>query len=747
MKKNNCVRLRRLPVMLVASLVFVLALGISGCGTTTSNGSAKKAESQKMTLVHKGKLTVVSDLANPPFDYMEGQTKKGFEVELMQELAKKMGLECEYLNPMKFDSIIPTIKQGGKADVGASNFTITEERQKEIDFTNAYIDSNQGLVTAKGVADQIGTKTLDNASSTIAVQAGTTGESWVKENLPNATVVALDDPIAALSGVSTGLYKAAVADLPVMQYECKNSYTDLAVAKEIPTGEQYGIVVSKKNPALTKALNKALKQCRKDGTLSKLELKWFGVDYEEKSASTSTASASSLSGDAGSVAVSKATARPNEDGGDKVIGGINTRLTWEATTKVKDGVSSVTLKRPKGASFDGSTTKVTVLEGLKRVSIDGSAKASGNTITIKFETPIPTGSLLRLEITDMKFPSEGGKYKVTGSYTTAAGVKGTLPASPSIKTSANTPVQQIVMWLDGQAWVSAWNSVPFLNMFFKPQLLVTSFVSLFGGWLLCLLIVVVAYPFAIVLGLLFAMMRISKFKVLRGIASVYINILRGTPLFLQIYIMFFGLPMVGINIDNNVLGVIVMAVNSSAYLAEIFRAGIQSIPQGQYEAAASLGMNGFQTMTSIILPQTIRRVIPTVTSDFITSYKDTSLLSSVGVMELMMFSKNLTTTSGNITPYMAAAIYYLIVTLPLIKVVGIIENNIARSERGGGPRPKRRAAAGASKESQAAEEELAASAVVSHAEASKPAGDVFAALSAPFVSHPTVDLGGVADGE
>lgn len=160
MKKNNCVRLRRLPVMLVASLVFVLALGISGCGTTTSGGSAKKAESQKMTLVHKGKLTVVSDLANPPFDYMEGQTKKGFEVELMQALAKKMGLECEYLNPMKFDSIIPTIKQGGKADVGASNFTITEERQKEIDFTNAYIDSNQGLVTARGAADQIDRKSV-----------------------------------------------------------------------------------------------------------------------------------------------------------------------------------------------------------------------------------------------------------------------------------------------------------------------------------------------------------------------------------------------------------------------------------------------------------------------------------------------------------------------------------------------------------------------------------------------------------
>ena len=102
-------------------------------------------------------------------------------------------------------------------------------------------------------------------------------------------------------------------------------------------------------------------------------------------------------------------------------------------------------------------------------------------------------------------------------------------------------------------------------------------------------------------------------------------------------------------------------------------------------------MSYVQTMFTIILPQTVRRVIPTVTSDFITSFKDTSLLSSVGVMELMMFSKNLTTVSGNITPYVAAGIFYLIVTLPLIKVVSIVENRIARSERGEGPRPKAKA--------------------------------------------------------
>ena len=394
-----------------------------------------------------------------------------------------------------------------------------------------------------------------------------------------------------------------------------------------------------------------------------------------------------LPGAAFGLSTDKATAKPNEDGGSGVIGGMNTRLTWEGTVDDGESVDAVTLELPEGATFDGSSTRITVLEGLNRVKIDGQAQPDGKKITVAFAEPIPAGSLLRLEVTDMQFPSEGGDYAVEGSYETDGATKELAPSS-SIAVIANTPLQSIVNWLDEQPWVEAWNSNQFLGMFFKPQLLVTSFSSLFPGWVLCLGIIVACYPFAIALGLIFALLKISKHRLLRAVAIVYINILRGTPLFLQIYIMFFGLPMVGINIDNTLLGIIVMAVNSSAYLAEIFRAGIQSIPAGQYEAASSLGMSHAQTMFSIILPQTIRRVIPTVTSDFITAFKDTSLLSSVGVMELMMFSKNLTTVSGNITPYVAAGIFYLIVTLPLIKVVGVIEERIARSERGEGPRPK-----------------------------------------------------------
>ena len=428
----------------------------------------------------------------------------------------------------------------------------------------------------------------------------------------------------------------------------------------------------------------------------------------------------------------KATARPNEDGGKRVLGGVETRLTWEGIVDEGEEVKVVTLSLPEGASFDNSSTKVTVLDGLDRTPIEGEAQVNGPSITVSLSEAAQGGYRLRLEIEGMSFPASGGDIQVMGTYATASGQTKDLEPSKPISVIESTWLQQAVAELDEQPWVQTWNSSPFLGMFFKPQLVLTSLFSLFPGWLVCLGIVIAAYPFAIVMGLVFALMKISRHRLIRAIAIIYINALRGTPLFLQIYIMFFGLPMMHINIENNILGVIVMAINSSAYLAEIFRAGIESIPQGQYEAAASLGMGHLQTMVNIILPQTVRRVIPTVTSDFIMAFKDTSLLSSVGVMELMMFSKNLTSVTGNMTPYVTAAIFYLIVTLPLIKVVTTIEKRMARSERGGGPRPKAKAANKGTKAEETPED----------AKGAEPS--LAEALSAPFRAGTSV-MGGAAD--
>ncbi len=128
-----------------------------------------------------------------------------------------------------------------------------------------------------------------------------------------------------------------------------------------------------------------------------------------------------------------------------------------------------------------------------------------------------------------------------------------------------------------------------------------------------------------------------------------------------------------------------LALNSSAYLAEIFRAGIQSIHKGQMEAAVSLGLNYAQAMRYVIIPQTVKRVLPTMTSEFILLFKDTALLSAVGIFELMLRANNFVARAGNLTPYMVAAVYYLIVTIPLINYVGRLERRLAVAEGGQAP--------------------------------------------------------------
>lgn len=256
---------------------------LAGCGSSASSGSGTTAATEAATtddgtytLVEDGKLTVASDLAFPPFDSLDGDTPVGFDVDISKGIAEKLGLECSYLPAQNFDTIIPTIKAGGKADIGNSAFTITDERKEEIDFTDPYLDSNQSIATAS-TAERKSSEDLNAEGVKIAVQSGTTGEEWARENIPEATVVTLDDPIQCMTGVQQGLYDACVADEPVLSYLVKNSYTDCEVTEEIPTGEQYGIVVSKDNPNLTKAINKALAEMVDDGTMDSLQQQWFGT--------------------------------------------------------------------------------------------------------------------------------------------------------------------------------------------------------------------------------------------------------------------------------------------------------------------------------------------------------------------------------------------------------------------------------------------------------------------------------------
>lgn len=255
-----------------------LTVGLVGCGGSGDKAATTAAAAaDKITLVEDGKLTIVTNYGYIPMEWLENGKAKGFDIDLGNKIAEELGLSPNWLPDQKFDTIIPTIKQGGHADISIGSISITDERRKEIDFSDPYMDSNQGVVVlADKKGDFDSTEKLNKYDVKVAAQAGTTGEAWIKETLPNATLVSLDDSIQTMTGVESGLYDACVNDLPVMQYMCENSYTDLAVSLEIPTGEQYGIVVSKENPALTEKINEALKKMEDDGSMEELKKKWFG---------------------------------------------------------------------------------------------------------------------------------------------------------------------------------------------------------------------------------------------------------------------------------------------------------------------------------------------------------------------------------------------------------------------------------------------------------------------------------------
>lgn len=232
--------------------------------------------SQSLGLIRESTLVVASDLANPPLDYVDAQgNPQGFEVDLMQAVAAKMNLTLEYLPPMKFDTIIPAIKQGSKADVGVSNITITDERSKEVAFSEPYLTSNLGVMTLSSMTLPH-LESLNDPAYTIAVQAGSTGALWAEENLPQAHIVSLDDPVVGATGVQSGLYHALLTDLPVISYMCHESFSDCKVLFEIATGEEFGIICSKDNKELQKRINEALAELEKDGTLAALRKRWFG---------------------------------------------------------------------------------------------------------------------------------------------------------------------------------------------------------------------------------------------------------------------------------------------------------------------------------------------------------------------------------------------------------------------------------------------------------------------------------------
>jgi lysine-arginine-ornithine-binding protein len=180
--------------------------------------------------------------------------------------------------------------------------------------------------------------------------------------------------------------------------------------------------------------------------------------------------------------------------------------------------------------------------------------------------------------------------------------------------------------------------------------------------------------FGLPIGLLLALARVQSSRLLKAPAAVYVEVMRGTPLLVQILFIYFVLPSFGVNIPAFWSGIIALTLNSAAYIAEIFRAGIQSIDAGQMEAGRSLGMTHAQAMRRIILPQTFRRVVPPLTNEAIALLKDSSLVSVIGLTELARTGQELASRyAAPLTIWPMVAIFYLLLTFPLTRVAEYLE--------------------------------------------------------------------------
>ncbi len=281
-------------LVLAAMAVMVAALALVGCssGNSASSSSAAassdaassgsaSAEAATVELITPGTLTILTSPDYPPFESLDGDEYVGLDIEIAKAVAEKLGYTPEF-KTLQFDGIIPAVAAGGQGDIGISGFTVDPDRAKEIDFTATYYIDDQAVAVMNDseITEANADEMLNAEGTVIAVQSGTTGEAYVQENFPNATVQPYGNSTDAFAAMQSGQANAVCTNLAVVESMIQTAYQDAHIVKTVATGEEYAIVVSQDNPALTEAINKALAELQADGTIERLVQQYMSQSAE-----------------------------------------------------------------------------------------------------------------------------------------------------------------------------------------------------------------------------------------------------------------------------------------------------------------------------------------------------------------------------------------------------------------------------------------------------------------------------------
>ncbi len=246
--------------------------------------------------------------------------------------------------------------------------------------------------------------------------------------------------------------------------------------------------------------------------------------------------------------------------------------------------------------------------------------------------------------------------------------------SETLKMAVSLLLIGVLGWLFYNYSGAQWGKL--IDFFFNWEKMAGSWTTLFRGLGITMLLAAISAVFTVLIGLIVAILRSFRSPTLNVFLKAYIDIFRSVPMIVVMVVIFFALPYAGISMGSIVTTIVALSLGYGAYAAESFRAGLESVHTGQIEAARSLGLGRWQTIRMIVLPQAIPVVIPPLTGNLVAMLKETAVASVVAAPELLKRARELYTSKTNPTPLIAAALIYLVVLVPLVRLVNMLEKRV-----------------------------------------------------------------------
>jgi glutamine transport system permease protein len=707
------------------SFFIAMATLFTFLGVTTSHAEEKN-------------YTIGTDLTFAPFEFQDSNGEYiGIDVDLLNAIAKDQNLELD-LKPLGFDSAIQAV-QSNQIDGMIAGMSITDERKKSFDFSEPYFDSGLQMAVKKG--NKKIKSYEDLKGKTVAAKVGTESATFIEKNQDkyDYKIKNFDDATGLYQALENGEADAIFDDYPVLGYAITNGQK-LQLVGDKETGSSYGFAVKKgQNKELLKKFNAGLKNLKESGKYDEIIANYISTGNESADGKMKKIQPKKDNYVIASDSTFAPFEFQNSDGEYEGIDvdlvkriaelqGFNIEFKFigfsSAVQAVESGqadamIAGMTITEEREKSFDFSTPyfnsgiQIAVKKGNDKI------KSYEDLKNKKVGAKIGTESADFLEANKDKY-GYSVKYLDTTDALYSALEIGEIDAMmddyPVIgygvaqKQPLITPIPReeggkygfavkkgknpelIQMFNEGLAELRRTGEYDkIVGKYIKDGseektvdestfvgMIQNNWKRLLNGLWMTIQLTLISFILALIVGVLFGLFSASPSKVLRMISTVYVDIIRGIPLMVLAFFIYFGLPgILGFNIPVFLAGIITLTLNASAYISEIVRGGINAVPTGQMEASRSLGLSYNRTMQKIILPQAIKIMLPSFVNQFVISLKDTTILSAIGLIELLQTGKIIVARNLQSTMvYFIIAMMYLILITALTKFAKVLEKKV-----------------------------------------------------------------------